>query len=260
MSFTNNNTGSYYQNQGYNMGFAGGMQYQQPQQKPRMTQTLTKEQLDLLRKGTETFSLTVTEKDKAFAQCMHHDAAKSEFTTNQTDVPGQLVCDQCFALIRPDDVTEESVNRIVDEMLNVLQTIKLMAVDMPVEVAREYFMIIPYLQKVPQLYRMYAAKFNNYTASQNPLQNANDGINHMAMLNQALYSPGFSPFGVPNGMMGTPVQNQQAMMMGGNPFYQPQPMTGMNNMNVQMPQPQPMQQPAQPAGNNNATVTKTLQL
>lgn len=208
-------------------------------QKPRMANPLNEEELKALRQsGIEEFNLKLDTLDLAEAFCTHKDPQNGTYLTIQNP-DGSCTCKRCHQTFRPDDVTPEYVQKAVDMFYNVLQTIKFLGVDLSPDVIRGYFGYIPYIKKVPQLYKMVNNSFNQYNPEQmfGSMQNANSGANMFNAYSQ-MFNPANQFYGMPQQQ---PIYNQQQAMMGGNPFYAQQQAPA-----YQAPYQQPMNMPQQP--------------
>lgn len=257
---------NYAANQGYNMGM-GGMQPMQynpamNNQRPSMTNPLTDEERKLLQTQDDCFDLKVTPVEIAKAVCTHKDPQKNIFTTIP-NADGTVTCTQCHETFSPNEVDEAYVEDAKNRMLNVLQTCKMIGVDLMPDVVRQYFAMIPYIERTPKLYKRVNSLFQKYNTA-NPVQpQANPNI--FGMFN-TLVNPAV-PMGMPTanpyaGMQPqTPYMGMQQNMVAGNPMYQ-QPMMGYPQQpGMGMPQQgypqqqgypnmqqQPMNQPVNPQG------------
>lgn len=271
-------------NQGYNTGMPGftPFGYAQPTQpqKAQMTNPLTDEERKLLQNNIDAFDLKIKPEELASAVCTHKDNGKFATVVNPD---GSVTCTICHKTFRPNDVDEEFVKKAVDAIINTLQTCKMIGVDLNNEVIRQFFAIIPYIERVPKLYKMVNAIFNRYGNTQQ-VQPVNYGQSVQNMYNY-LTNPAVPVGGMmpgygqpayyqqpPMGYQQPPVQNpftnmQNAMVNGGvNPFYQQPPMgyqqppmAGAPVPPQQMP-PQQEQPQQNPNGQENVTVTKQMQL
>ena len=191
----------------------GGYQYGvQQAPKRKWTNALTKEQEQFLHQTAPEFSLDVPQADLFRARCTHRDAEHGRFTVVPNN-DGSYTCTKCgktFNIVnQPAEKIEEYVNGIVD----ILETSKMMYVDMPVETITGYYQMIPFLEKLPKLYEI---------ATSNPEQLVPNGTvqptgmfgNPFAMLNNAVGNPAF---GMP--MYGG--YSQQPMMGYQQPVAQP---------------------------------------
>ena len=193
-----------------NYGAMGNFQYgNNPVMKPRMLNPLTENERKALKSApADDFNLNITEEELAKSFCTHKNESDGTYSivANQD---GSVTCTICHATFNPDVCTSEYVAETAARMENVLQTLKFLGVDLNADVIRGYFGYLPYVKRIPQLYRLVNNSFNRYneTSMYSGLQQQNSGANIFNMLGQIM----------------NPAQ----------PFYQ-------------MPQPQaPWQQPAQ---------------
>jgi hypothetical protein len=165
------------------------------------------------------------------------------------DTDGTVRCEVCGYRFTPIDVStspddvQDSVNLIID----ILQTIKLLFIDMPASAQREYFQIIPLIEKVPKLFKLAVDNFSkheNYNAWGYRGQNMGT-MNLFNMLSGALN--GGVPVGgnyynaAPNyGAFGTPMPNTMGGGMMPNQQMMPNGMGGGMNPNFTMPNQQMM--------------------
>lgn len=211
-------------------GYATGMGNTQPLQyvtpsamQPLMTNPLTAEEQKLLETQQDTFDLKVQPKEVAEAVCTHKKDGRFHLTPLEP-MTGECVCNLCKARFNPTEVTEMYVQDAVDKVLNVLQTCKMIGVDMNNEVIRQYFQIIPYITRLPKLYNMLVRIFEKYNM-QNPVAQAS-GPNVFNMYN-SIMNPAV-PIGNPQmmdpyGGAGYYNMMQQNMVNGGagmSPLYQ----------------------------------------
>lgn len=246
----NNAYGGYVFDQGRGSGTYGTKQ----------SSTLTAEERARLVKNENAFSLALNEIDVIRGFCNHRsEDGMSDTLTNEPD--GTVKCWVCNYKFSPVDpsLTKEDVQDSVNLINDILQTIKLLFVDMPVSAQREFFQIIPLLDKVPQLFELATRNFSKHEnfnawgykgANMNTMNMFNmlSGVlggagmgpqTGMGMSNPQSYSnmpnPVFGAFGTPVGGMGmgAPMGAQPMGMMGmgavdayGRPMgYNPQ-MTG----------------------------------
>lgn len=225
-------------NQGYYMGPMGGVQPMgytpQPNMlnRPAMSNPLTDEQRKLLATAEDSFDLKIKPEEIAKAVCTHKNTQQGVFEivpNNNPEQPGLVTCKICHATFNPDVVNEQYVHQAIDMVLNVLQTCKLIGVDLNDEVIRQYFTIIPLIERIPKLYKLVNNSFKKYNDPQAlaPQNGPNMMGMYNAMVNPAvpMGMPGYGygmGFGQP--MQPTPMMNMQSQMVnGGNPLYQ-QPM------------------------------------
>jgi hypothetical protein len=140
------------QNQGF--GYAN-------QRVPKFTNpvTLNKDSLKLLQNKGSGFSLAIDEVDKVKAVCTHKEGNTISLKENGD---GTVTCWLCHETFRIEDMDESYVEELVRRMNDVLQVVKTYYVDIPVQVAETYFQFIPYLKKLPQLYKIALDNFNQH--------------------------------------------------------------------------------------------------
>lgn len=216
----------YYANMPYNQGAVYGGQ----QQPMKRTNPLTAEEIASMRNKTP-FSLAVTQDEVTRGICFHIDENGNPTTVTQPD--GTTTCTLCGAQWNSNELSGEQVQEAVENILSVLQTIKLMYVNFPDQAAREFYQIIPLISKIPQLYKIAADNFRTFEGYQNGYYNGNPNpfmlFGNIAGGNAFQYQQ-TQPmgYGAPMGqqMYQQPMYQQQPMgapMMGqpaytGNPF------------------------------------------
>lgn len=196
-----------FQNQGYmNASYPQpGVQYaQRPMAK--MTQTLTPEQIKKLKSNGGTFDLQVSQTDILKAICTHKENGNIVLIDNND---GTVTCPICGATFSIMTVDQDQVQDATKVVFDVLQTIKTMYLDIPEDVATQYFQILPLLEKMPKLYQIAMSNFNKYD---NPNQFQQTGSVYGFNALNAITNPTFGGMGMPM---------QQPMMQPN--MYQPQP-------------------------------------
>ena len=117
----------------------------------RIPSVLSPEEIDLL-KNKATFSLTLSKEEMLRAVCNHRSADGLTDTLVYDPVTGLAKCQICgyeFRPIEPNmdyDTIKEDIKRVED----ILQTTKLMYVDLPADAAKDYYPVIGLLEKLPQ--------------------------------------------------------------------------------------------------------------
>ena len=234
-----------------NNGFGGmfgvpqgtGYQYNPGnQQAPKQMNNLSQEEIQKLVQKENQFSLQITETEKLRAVCNHRRADGMGDALVEDPVSGICRCQICGYEFKPADtaLSEEDLKDIVANTLDVLQTIKLLYINMPVDAAREYYQIIPLIEKIPKLFE-YAVKDYAKYEQYNPYNYNNRNMSTMNLFNMLSGALNGMPFGAagqpqqaqqfagaPQGGMGMPQQPNMA--------FNPQ-MAGMPNMGAYgMPQ------------------------
>lgn len=214
------------QNQGYQTGpFATPQQQpymynpQMPQGAPMMNNPLTSEEKKLLSQEDNLFDLKVTPHEQAMAKCTHKDNGQFAIVADEN---GKATCKICHAEFYPNSVDEEYVEKATNMILNVLNTCKYIAVDMNNEVIVQYFSMIPYIERIPKLYKAVTKTFNRYGAPtqatptyvQNPINQFNSLINPAVPIGAPAYA---------QPMYQTPYTAMQNNMVGGQSVFYQQP-------------------------------------
>lgn len=216
------------------MGYANNMNGQ-PIQKPRMVNPLTDEERKALKEDpVSEFNLNVTNKELGRSFCTHKEGDQYAVIVN----PDRTVtCKICHETFNPDVCTPEYIEETSKRMENILQTLKFLGVDLSGEVVRGYFGFIPYVKRVPQLYKLVNNSFGRY--NENTLfggtQQPNNGANVFSLFNQVL-NPGMPLYQQQYMNQPQQVWSQPAWggaPMGGNPFYAQAP-NGMNQQQAAM--------------------------
>lgn len=214
----------------YNQGVVYG---QQPQVK--RANPLTREEILSLKTKTP-FSLAVTQDDINRGVCFHVD--ENGVPATITDPDGTTTCTVCGKKWNSNELTQDQVAEATQQILSVLQTIKLMYVNFPDQAAREFYQILPLIEKIPQLYKIAADNFRafegNYTngyynGAMNPFSIFGQIAGGNAYANafqyqqtQPMGAPMYQqPMGVPTMPMGQPAYAQQPIM--NPPTYAPNP-------------------------------------
>lgn len=208
----------------------------------KVTNPLTQEELNtLLKSGGSGFNMNISKEDLARAVCTHKDlkTGQSSAILQQDGSFKCYICGETFNLVE----NPEMVESITREYLNILQSVKSMYVDIPENVARAFFQIIPLVKQTPELYKLSLNHFNQYD------NNGFGGVNTANMNTFNVYSAmaGGMTQGMPMGgmNMGMPMmdpsmggmmngmQGQMPMQQGFNPMMQGQMnMGGMPNPNM----------------------------
>ena len=208
----------------YNNFMGQGMvpnQYQQP----KTLNWLPAEDYALLQKGLSQFKLSITKEELAKGQCNHYDRQNGmSALVPDADGSGGCTCSICGTHFYSKDYTPEEIKMAVDNILDILNTIKIMYLSLDPNAALEYFQIIPFIGKIPELYNIAVADFKRYEGVDSfvPGQ-GNNGLNPFNVY-ALMTQPGWGMNMVPNQQMGYgyPQQGQQ-MAQPQQPGMAPQP-------------------------------------
>ena len=161
---------------------AGYFYQPQPVKAAMMKNPLTPEEVAELQKNRATgFTMTVNQLDFTAAACTHKTKDHGMQTIDNPD--GTVTCKICGATFRPVELSTAQVAEATQNLLDILQSIKYFYVDIPDSVAKEFFQIIPLLEKTPQLYDIAVNNFNSYIGGSNGVQYSNGQQGGFAMLN-----------------------------------------------------------------------------
>ena len=220
----------------FGMGMGGympqgtGMQYNGFGQAPTVQRNvLNQEEISLLMKKENSFSLALNETDKLKAACNHRSLDGLQDALYEEE-DGSVRCSICGYKFRPIDAnmnvtTKESLIASCSEITDILQTIKMIWIDIDDKVAREYFQLIPLIDKIPELFEIAAKNFAKH-GNINPWVNNNRNMGTLQIFNMLS--------GIINGQ--TPYQNPQQAAQPG--FGAPQmgaPMMGQPMMGYANP-------------------------
>ena len=242
------------------MGTMGGYYYNgfqgQPTPVQKINNILTPEQIDKLTAQSE-FDLGISDEDFNRAICNHRSKDGTQDTLTFDPVTGVARCTICGYTFRPiqSDESSDTIKEAVDKIVDILQTIKILYVDLPPQAHKEIFPMLAMLEKVPKLFE-YASKNFSKHESYN-WQYSRYNMNGVQMLNNLnnIFGGGMMYQQQPMGMgapMGTPQYQAPQPNPYANPFGYPgaqpapqygQPMMGGQQMGWQ-PGPAPMPNPA----------------
>lgn len=142
----------------------------------KFTNPLTKEDLQRLQKTkTPAFSFNLTPDEMTKAKCPHRlikedGTAQSWMTTSDGGVTAH--CAGCGATFRLQKVSPEELSNAIDIVKSTIQQAKAYGFQMPEEFFTEYAMIIPLLDKLPQIYTMANINFAEIQRSLRPVNSA----------------------------------------------------------------------------------------
>lgn len=107
--------------------------------------------------------LHIFDDEKFICRCSHIDRDDIKFAIHKMkDMDGYVECDICGAIFNPDVINKEYVKDVVNRMLNIMETIKMINIGMDVD-DEEYISflnIIPYIKRLPYIYEKVHSDFN----------------------------------------------------------------------------------------------------
>ena len=178
-----------------------GTMYQQPLRHALMTQPLSQEELKALQSQNVSFSMKVDPKDMVASKCTHKQGDKITLINKGDDIVTCSLCGETFKLLADDTI---DANAIAENAVDLIQSIKTLYLDMPLEYAENIPVIIPFLRKLPQLYKI---ALNNYRKYEDA-----------GMLRQV--QPYYSTSNMYNSLI-SGTYNMQPQPMMGQPVYNP---------------------------------------
>lgn len=145
---------------------AYGNSYQYaPQNNVEWTQPLTTEEARSLRTTAPAFDvLNVSKEEMIKSHCAHRDPVRKELTLQEMG-DGTFRCALCGEEFNLVDISEEEAEKYVNGIIDMLQTTKTLYVDLPPATIDAYFQMIPFLKKLPKLYRMAHDTFSRATGT-----------------------------------------------------------------------------------------------
>lgn len=229
----------------------------------KFTQPLTPEVISKLRSTGDILKIEVSQEDLWRAACTHKENGNITLVSDgiNPDTGRERVhctiCGKAFDIVEADAA---SVNKTVDEMINLLQNAKLMYLDASPELIKQYFQMLPLLELFPKMYERSQKNFDQYAMAQGMVPgNTAVGTNGFAMMNGMLQNPYMAAYGYgyqtpapvpqPNPYMGqVPMQQpmmpqQPNMMYGGAPQFAGNPFM-YNGAPMQQPVAAPAPAPA----------------
>lgn len=158
-----------YSNPNPNPLFAGGAMQYNPQmmQMPKQHNNLSAEEIKSLQ-SHETFSLRMTSDEKTRSACNHRtaDGTRDSLIAEPDGTYRCTICGARFAPVEP-GTSKEDIQDAVDRVLDILQTTKMLYINMPPEAAKEYYQIIPLIQRIPELFKISADTYGRYENGSN---------------------------------------------------------------------------------------------
>lgn len=141
----------------------GGYQFNgmAPQATMKVQNVLSEAEIKELQSTASQFSLGLTDREMLQAACNHRSADGTTDTLVIDPKTGLCRCTICGYEFKPvdSDTSYEVIKDACDRIVDLLQTIKIMYTDLPAQAAREYFPIIPLINKIPQLFQFAAKSF-----------------------------------------------------------------------------------------------------
>lgn len=168
-------------------------------QQPKINNYLSGEEIKDLQQKHSQFSLGLTKIESLQAVCNHRTADGMSDSLVYDQNTGAVTCQICGYTFKPleANVSPAVIQDAADNIVDILQTIKMMYTDIPGPAAREFFQIIPLIAKVPQLFEFAAKSFNKHEFDR--MQYGNRNMNGMTMLQNLNALFGAAPMQQPMG-------------------------------------------------------------
>lgn len=106
--------------------------------------------------------LILTEEDKDFGLCTHKDPDNGNEFSLVENADGTHTCSICEETFNISSYKQDTLIKMASDMIDIIQNIKLMYIDIPEDILREYSILIPLLKNIPQLYRQANSNFEIY--------------------------------------------------------------------------------------------------
>ena len=168
----------YYNNFNYGNGMMGmgypgqSYQYAAPMAVPQNSNALTEEEMAIIAKSApQKLDININEVDNFRAMCTHKRNGR-DMVVRCNDDSGDVFCPICGARWHPEQLTKEQVTEIVNQLISQMQNSKWVG-DLNTALVRDYYPMIPLLEKFPEIYDYAMKTFNRYL-NQNGYTDAND--------------------------------------------------------------------------------------
>ena len=182
---------------------------------PANQNALTAEEIQILKNArpTNKIDLSISREDVLRSMCTHKDNGR-DVVVMLSDGSGDVFCPICQKRWKPDMMTKEEVQELVSKLADQMENAKWTG-DLPVDLTRELFTLIPLLAKYPEIHEYAMNTFNKYYSARGMI-NAQD-TNIYGMYNSLLGA------GIPSTGYAAPMQGY---------YGQPQQPVFNNQMNA----------------------------
>ena len=135
---------------------------QKPFSPSKLVSWLTPEQIASLRKNMPEFTPTIPAEEYVRAQCNHVDPNGNFAAVPTAD--NEYRCTICDAKFSVNPISDQDINKAVKIVTDALELTKLAYGNCP-DNAKEFFIIIPLLKKIPSLYEIAMANLDKFEAA-----------------------------------------------------------------------------------------------
>lgn len=155
---------------------------------PRCTQPITPELSKLLHQESDDLNVKIDKVSSLRNQCTHKEPGTGQLALvyNPDGTVTCRTCGETFHLIEdPDSEIQAATDRLID----ILQTTKVMYLDIPEEFVKEYFQMISLLKNLPKIYHKAANNFSMYESYSGaaypttPVYNAFQAVHNIMSVN-----------------------------------------------------------------------------
>ena len=153
---------------------------------------LSAKEIEYLQNSNVEAILNISKRDVLRGLCTHIDHTGETVVQELKDGSGNVWCPICNAVWDPRGLDKEEVQKIVLEVINCIQNMKYMNT-LPETVGRDFYSVIPILEKLPELYE-YAHEIFMREPVNEPFRTPSH-INGMYQQNiyDRMYAPGIIP-------------------------------------------------------------------
>lgn len=166
---------------------------------PANQNALTAEEIQILKNASPTskIDLSIDRNDVLRSMCTHKDNGR-DVVMQVNDGSGDVFCHICGHRWKPEMKTKEEVQELVSELIDQMENAK-WAGDLPVDLTRELFTLIPLLNKYPDIHEYAMNTFNKYYSARGMYNAADTNI-------YGMYNSLFGAGAPATGYMGAPMQ------------------------------------------------------
>lgn len=145
---------------------------QQPPKQAKFSVVLTNEELNSLKNNGKNFDLGLSDDELRRGCCVHKDAnGDLKLVEGSNGLHSCTICGKQFRLVQ--DLTTDSVATAVNNITDILETIKTFYVTVPVQAARDFYPITGLINKIPKLYELAMDSFGRYESTLTQQVNGN---------------------------------------------------------------------------------------
>lgn len=166
---------------------------------PANQNALTAEEIQILKNArpSSKIDLSIDRTDVLRSMCTHKDNGR-DVVMQVNDGSGDVFCPICGHRWKPDMKTKEEVQELVAELVDQMENAKWTG-DLPTDLTRELFTLIPLLKKYPDIHEYAMNTFNKYYSARGMYNAADTNI-------YGMYNSLFGAGAPATGYTGTPVQ------------------------------------------------------